>query len=292
MNFSRILEYLNSIFTGFISKPSVLVIELNNNCNANCKMCGHDEMPRKKMQMDYDLFKKIILNAKKCDIKNFQLSFYGEPLLYPKLVESVKYIKDNVVDSVVQISTNASLLEKSISKQLLSAGLDRFLVSIDGNNAKEFNQIRLGLNWDNVKKNIVDLHNLITKHRYSAQIFFRGLNLKGLPINKAQYLKEWGNFATKVHIRNTHELNRLTNEKFAHKLLPCELLFSQHVILVDGSVTICNQDWDGCMSYANVHNQSIKQLWFDPVLIKMRFLHILGMKKTISFCRNCAHRVF
>ncbi len=288
----RLFKYFQTVIKGALFKPSTLVIELTNNCNASCIMCGHDSISRKRMYMDFSLFQKIILEAKKNKINTFQLSFYGEPLLYPRLVEAIHFIKENITESVIQISTNAALLNKQFSKQLIEAGLSRFLISIDGNNATEFEKIRVGLKWDDVKKNVKDLHELIVSENHPVEVHLRGLYLKGFPLDSTLYNKEWGIYADCIHIRNDHDLNRITKENIIHKILPCELLFTQQVIMVDGTVTVCNQDWEGEMSYDKFPDHNLKQLWKATKLVRMRIFHVIGLKKTIPYCNKCTHRVF
>ena len=116
------------------------------------------------------LMKLALSDAKKDKITVFQLSFYGEPLVYSRLVEAVQFIKEHITDAVIQISTNAALLNKKLAKQLIEAGLSQFLVSIDGNNKTEFEEIRVGLKWDDVKNNVKDLHELIVSKNYPTEL--------------------------------------------------------------------------------------------------------------------------
>lgn len=288
----KLQEYLFRLTLGQLKGPSVLVVELTNNCNANCLMCGRESMSRKRMYMKFDLFQEIILDAKNKGIKTIQLSFYGEPLLFPKLVDAVRFIKEEMSDVVIVANTNGALLTRKLAKDLLDAGLSLFSISIDGSNKTEFEKIRVGLKWNDVRKNVKDLNALITTHNYPARVHIRGLNLKNYSIDINEYNRLWVPYANQVMIRNDHDTCRSQKESIMHQLFPCDKIFSQIVIMVNGEATICAYDWEGESSYGKFPDKSIKQLWRTPILIKKRLTHFFGMKKSINFCRDCTYRAF
>jgi len=255
-------------------------------------MCGRGGVNRKRAYMDLNLFKQIIENARKEGIKVIQLSFYGEPLLYPELIEAVRYIKQEIPDATVVINTNASLLEKQLAKELLDAGMSLFSISIDGNNKSEYQQIRVGLKWDVIRKNVMDLHELINTNNYPAKVNIRGLNLKDFPLDEIRYKDTWSPYADRVFVRNDHYLYSLEKESLVHQLIPCNKIFNQMIIMVNGNVTICAFDWEGKMNYGRFPEKSIRQLWRTPSLLQKRRRHLWGMKKSIDFCAKCSYRAF
>ena len=289
---SKIKYYLNWFKLNlFTIKPTVLAIELTNNCQAGCIMCGHELMQRKVENMNFELFKKIIDDAKSNDIKVFQLSFYGEPLLYHDLINATKYISDTIPESVIVINTNAYYLSKEKSQQLLNAGIKLFSISVDGNNKEEFEKIRPGLKWDTIYENIKNLRQIIDQSSQNAQIHIRGLHLKNYPIDESLYHQTWGQFADKIQIRNEHDLDKLEGETIINKLIPCHRIMSQMVVLANGEVTICAYDWAGSQKYGNLQSNSILDLWFRWNNIKLRLIHLLGLKRTLSYCRDCTYKV-
>jgi radical SAM protein with 4Fe4S-binding SPASM domain len=288
----KVGNYISTIFNGMYKGPRALLIELTNECNADCVMCGRSEVLRDKHFMEFELFEKIVSDAKANGIKIIQLSFYGEPLLYPNLKRAVKFVRTEIPDATIVISTNALLLEKNLAKELIESGLNLFWISIDGSNQEEFEQIRKGLNWKIIKKNVVDLHSLIITNNYNAKIFIRGLNTNGFTIDKDKYHHEWASYADLIYIRDDHDLTRIKKESLLHKLSPCGALYSQMVILANGDVTMCFYDWGGEMVYGKYPEKSIKELWKTGSLVEKRINHLLGLKNTISFCNNCTYRAY
>ena len=70
-----------------------------------------------------------------------------------KLEDRIKYLKDGGV-RFVNISTNASLLFEDRGKSLLNSGIDEVLLSIDSVEKDIYENLRRGLNYENVINNI------------------------------------------------------------------------------------------------------------------------------------------
>ncbi len=281
---------LNGFITTF-KRPLAIAIESTNMCNADCIMCGRNNLSRNEMIMSFKLFKKIIMEAKTKRIKLFQLSFYGEPLLDEDLIDKINYIKTNIEDSWTKIVTNASLMTKEKSVALLNAGISEIRISVEGNNRKEYENIRRGLNFDEVLSNIENLKKLRDSNSsYKTDIIITGLNLINNPLNEVLFKDFWGQYADAVYIRNENQIDIKMGESFHHKVLPCDELFKTLPILADGSYTICIYDWYGKEVYGNINNSTISQAWFSKKLLFYKLMHLIGFKRNMSLCNNCGYR--
>ncbi len=281
---------LNGFITTF-KRPLAIAIESTNMCNADCIMCGRDNLSRIETIMSFKLFKKIIMEAKTKRIKLFQLSFYGEPLLDEDLIDKINYIKTNIEDSWTKIVTNASLMTKEKSVALLNAGISEIRISVEGNNRKEYENIRRGLKFDEVLSNIENLKKLRDSNSsYKTDIIITGLNLINYPLNEVQFKDYWAKYADAVYIRNENQIDIKIGESFYHKVLPCDELFKTLPILADGSYTICIYDWYGKEVYGNINNSTISQAWFSKKLLFYKLMHLIGFKRNMSLCNNCGYR--
>ena len=81
---------------------------------------------------------KVIDNVKNhCVYINLWIA--GEPLLNPELEKMVEYAnKQNIITC---ISTNAMLLTKERTKNLIAAGVDRVIISFDGATKESYEKI-------------------------------------------------------------------------------------------------------------------------------------------------------
>ena len=270
--------------------PQVLGIELTNRCNAACTMCHRERVGRPLTDMPQDWFERALDQAHKANIQTFQLSFFGEPLLHDALEERVMYIRERMPDAVIALNTNASLLTRERAKRLLGAGIDALSISIEGNNATEYERIRRGLSWYEVNRNVQDLWQLAQEQEHPVQIKIMGLHLADTPIDEAGYKAHWGRYAHKVVCREEHALVRQRPETRLERLAPCSKLVSQMILMADGRVCLCAHDWHGTQIVGDLRESTLSEIWHSPVLRRYRLLHLLGRKKSINFCKHCTYR--
>ena len=106
-------------------------IEPTNLCNLKCPLCPTNcAMSRARGDMSLVLFKKIIDSFEKDEIKKINLWNFGEPLLNKDIFEMVRYAAKKGIRVI--ISTNSTMLDKEIRKNILYSGLDTIIVCLDG----------------------------------------------------------------------------------------------------------------------------------------------------------------
>ena len=88
------------------------------------------------------------------------LTGQGEQLLHPEIIEFVRYATDEGVD--VRMTTNANLLDKETSRQLLEAGLKGVAFSVS--DFDEDYELVYNLNFEKTRNNIMDFMGLIEKY--------------------------------------------------------------------------------------------------------------------------------
>ena len=287
---SNIHTFFSYLYISF-HRPSILVIELSSMCNAKCTMCYKEESNRIKEHMDYELFKKIVDDAQSSNIDKIQLSFYGESLLYPQLIDAISYIREKIPKAFITINTNGMLLNPKLAKEMLDAGINSIAISIEGNNREEYENIRLKLKWNILKENIKAIREMIDKGKYSTKIGIMGLNVGDIQIDEKEYIKTWGEYADTMFVRNEFELNDKKRESSFHKLMPCNKILSQIVVMTSGDVTMCAYDWEAEVKYGNIKDNTLIELWNNPALKKKRSMHLWGKKKQVKLCDNCSYRV-
>ena len=280
-----------SYVAGSFKGPRMLMIELTNHCNADCIMCEREKLTRKKGFMAFSMFKKIIYDAAKSNVKIFQLSFYGEPLLYSNLITCIDYIHKMISNSAVSFITNGNLLTPKYAEKLLASKVSAIGISIDGNNKKEYEIIRKNLNWETLRTNVISIKKIIDENNYSTKIVIVGLNTKQYELDPEMYKATWGDYCDVLYIRNEKCINAMNKEKMMTKYLPCPTLLSTMVILVSGEVRMCSRDWEDDAVVGDLKDFKILEVWKQPTLRMARIKHILGLKKTVKFCRTCRYRM-
>lgn len=116
--------------------------EITNKCNYKCKYCIFNSGICNDTELTYEDIKKVIDALKAKNFKYLKITG-GEPFIRKDIIDILKYASDK--DMVVDISTNASLINKSMIKYLKDINLDMIHVSLDGSN-KEMHEIVRGIN--------------------------------------------------------------------------------------------------------------------------------------------------
>ena len=118
-------------------------------CNFKCDYCIFSVEKRKRGfisdqgLMPLDLFKKCVDDFAFFPDKAKVLRFVGmgEPLMHRDIAAMVHYAKDKNIAERIEILTNASLLTPAMSDALISAGLSRLIVSLQGTTAEKYREV-------------------------------------------------------------------------------------------------------------------------------------------------------
>ena len=161
-------------YEGLLSFPSYLEIETVNVCNARCPMCTIDDWERGGRPMTDELYAKIAREviAHADQVERVSLYRDGEPLIDMKLANRVAMLKKGGIKNVC-ISTNVSLLNEARSRDLLTAGLDTIIMSIDSLDKKTFEGIRVRLVFEEVLANALRFIELRNQLRPETKIWMR-----------------------------------------------------------------------------------------------------------------------
>jgi MoaA/NifB/PqqE/SkfB family radical SAM enzyme len=134
-------KFLRSIYRSIYAKsvlrynmtkdyPVDINFELTTACNLKCKYCPRHELVRNGIRsvgnMDYDLMSKIIRDLSKISDRKFSISpvGLGEPLLYPEIYDVLRLLRNRFQKAHIHINTNALLLDKDFSKELIETRLE------------------------------------------------------------------------------------------------------------------------------------------------------------------------
>ncbi|KKR49048.1 MAG: hypothetical protein UT86_C0001G0020 [Candidatus Magasanikbacteria bacterium GW2011_GWC2_40_17] len=267
-------------------------IEPSNVCNSKCRMCPYPTMNRPKVIMSMELFSKIVNDCIQEGIRSFNLNFYNEPFLDPQIFERIKFIKSK--KARVQLFSNASVINKECAEKILSSGLDRIDLSIDGVKKETYESIRVGLNWETVQANILYLikrkKELNLKSPKIRVIFVRQESNKA-EVN--EFINFWQGKADRVIISsddNRNDTSSFFNKtNVSKKAFPCKRLWSELIVMSNGKVPLCCIDADGEVNLGDFNIAKLKEIWNSEKFKQIRKLHLDFKADRISLCRSCVH---
>ena len=273
--------------------PLSLQIEPTNYCDINCICCSRDRMSRKKGYMNLDLFRKIIDDAASNNVKRIHLYLHGEPLLHPKLIEMIRYIKMRGLG--FQMATNGMLLDKAKIQQILNAGVnnaDHIIFSILGHSKETHEQIMRGVRHEKVLENISEFLKLRKKFKVNGPIIETVMYVMQENKNEQKkFMKYWRRVAD--HVRNVGNISeQFSKFKKGDISAParektCKNLWERMTIYWNGDVTICCADLDGNYILGNLEEKSIQEIWNFEKLLSIKTLHKKKQFQELALCSNC-----
>ncbi len=258
--------------------PTLVVVEITNQCNLDCIICPRSKMTRPIGVMQEYLYKKIVDDIAKHSPNDtqFWVAFMGEPLLLGKT--AIKYIKYAVDKGLSSINLNTNLVpaDKALCNELVDTQLNRIIVSLDAATSDTYDKIRRGGDFKKVLANIENLLVAKEKNNYInpeiiVQFIVQDENeneielFKKLFENKKVVLKireklGWG---TGIEAKN------LTIPEEARDY-PCPWSNRGFPIHVTGQVGQCDASWNGIYYFGDINYQSIAEVWNSSKLSNLR----------------------
>lgn len=280
--------------------PFSLRIENTNVCNARCYMCPHPIMRRTQGFMDRELYQKIIDQAAALGIGFINLHNFGEPLLDKDFCQKVSYAKAKGIEKVTT-NTNGQLLSPQLVEGLIEAGLDEIFVSIDAASQEVFEKIRIGLDFNKVRENVLNLADLRKKKKKDKPIII--VDFLESDLNRHEkdlFMKQWSRKVDKVCISKIHDwsgkkknvLRSSYKNYVAFSHLPCRLPFTELLINWDGTASICCQDTEGEVIVGDAKKETLAQIWQSKLLNTVRAKHLAIQTENLPLCANCKLRTF
>ena len=277
--------------------PKYFEIETVNACNARCLMCTIDDWEQTRNPiMDENLFSKFAHEVSDYSdwIETVCLNRDGEPTLDKNMHKKIQLLKNVGIKSVT-MATNVQLLDQNRAHQYIDAGLDDIMLSIDGITKKTFETIRVKLDYETVVNNTLNLIKIRNKNKSPLTIRLRMIIMDSNKHEVDDWMKFWEKHVgpqDQIYAKPAHswgnQLNSETEEAIEkYKDKPCIAPFSSCIIHTDGTVPICSIDYNNKVKIGDFSKSSIKEIWNDGPMMKIRSLHANSERNSISLCQGC-----
>jgi len=284
--------------------PKRLQIETIYNCNARCVMCATSfPAAREKGLMTMELFKSIVdrMAPYSQQIEKVDLFGLGEPLLDPHIFERLAYTRLKGFRNLA-ISTNADLLDRRKSEDLLKSGVETVIFSIDGVKKETHENIRKGVNFERVVENCERTIKLRDGTGVGARFVLRFIRQESNRDQWEAFKQFWLSRLSpdKGDILIAYDMNSMGGEVCAKEDLvgsvldeeiermPCNQVFDRLIVLRDGTVPFCCEDTPRA---ANAMGSALEtepiDIFNSEPFSKAREIHSRGEKNSIPLCREC-----
>jgi radical SAM protein with 4Fe4S-binding SPASM domain len=292
-----------------LHRPFTISFEPTTQCNLGCPECpsGLKIFSRDTGNATLDLYEKLLSDTK-ADLLFVYLYFQGEPFIHKGFCEMVSIAKKHKIYTIT--STNGHYLTPSKCEEIVHAGLDRILISIDGSTQEVYEQYRIHGKLDKV---IEGTKNLVAAKKKLGvshpEIVFQMLVVKP---NEHQILevdrlgKELGvdklvlKTAQVYDFEHGNPLIPTIDQYSRYKKMPngrwkiknelknqCWKLWHSAVSTWDGRIIPCCFDKDAKYTMGNVQSESFHAIWSNDKYRDFRS-RILQSRDQIDICQNCS----
>ncbi|MCX6820762.1 MAG: radical SAM protein [Candidatus Aenigmarchaeota archaeon] len=267
------------------TQEKIITIEPYNLCNLRCVMCPYSKMTRPKEMMDMGLFKKIVAEAAGLGFTTVTLQMYSEPLLDPHLIERIKLVK--TMGMKVGFFTNATLLDEKMADALLDSGLDWIKFSVDAGSKEDYDKIRIGGDWERVKKNIISFYEKRKSRGMAApKITVFMIKQPSNERNISAHKTFWSEWSDDVNISVVD--NRAEGEKpdMRGTAYPC-FEPNHPTVLSNGKLVLCCLDYDGKMILGDLKKHTLEEVMKSDEYKRVTELHMSFRGDEIGLCKKC-----
>jgi len=254
--------------------PPQLVVENTARCNFRCTHCHHHELQRPQGTMSAELWTKIVMEAarERPDVE-FWPTFYGEALaIGKKIYRRIREAADAGLTNLV-LNSNGSYCRDGNNELILTCGLKKFILSLDGFTKPTFERIRYTLDphgkYESVYEGVRDL--LRRKRALDAQgvptpLIICQFSMMDENEHEAEAFKDyWLSLGADVKIREkltwTGFVPAANLTKNYRQRIACPWANNTCAIHWNGDVVACAVDNEGRFVAGNVNEQSIAQVW-------------------------------
>ena len=253
--------------------PLEIGIQMTSACNLQCPMCPYaavDGKPRGEF-IDISLVKKII-DEVAGHIYALKFASFGEQTLHPDLIPAIRYAKTKRIQEVSLI-TNGSRLSETFSKDLIDAGLDWLLISVDG--LKDiYEKIRHPLKFDDIIQKLQFLKKYKQQHNLIKPVIRITAVWPAIRNNAEEFYDTFSPLCDLVAFNPLVDLAATPSNNLVHRdNFACPSLWQRLFIGCDGKALICCNDYAKEIRPGDAKNQSIYEIWHGDGFNRLRKLH-------------------
>jgi len=269
--------------------PSIVNLELTNQCNLECVFCDHASL-RKTMhlgQMDDKVLDLLLQSIKDYNVYELGLVGLGEPLLdciLEKHLETISKYKS--IFTRISLNSNATLMDDNKAKLILNSPINLVTFSLNATNRdsyqslmgqdifnktvtniKQFIKQRKSHNREDLNVSIQFMSSELNEEREMQNLFKEYIDEKVIVYNRYVYYK------TAVEDRGKGKVN-VNHADFGNRH-PCWSMYSRVYVDIEGNVYPCTIGNDSYrvayqLCIGNIKHQSLISIFNNERMQKAR----------------------
>ena len=227
--------------------------------------------------MTDELYKKIVDEASQLPrLQLFIPMLTGEPFCDKQIIDRIKYAGERMPWVNIQLYTNGSLLTFEILHQLQAIPNFNLSISLNGLNPETREKVMGLKDWTHVVK--------MAKYAELIKLPYR-VTMVAYPEIKAEEVKEFmqdGGMVLQYQSwagqQYPYTRNRWTS---------CVRALNHMTIRYTGDANLCCFDPFGKISFGNLNDKTIEEIWGSPYRSELRELHKQGQGNQFKMCEAC-----
>lgn len=277
-----------------LAYPSVINIETTNHCNEKCWFCPRAEATRGFGFVSMDLVKKIVDQG----IPHGGIVYYlhkdGEPLMHPRILDILAYIKTAHRKNQARLTTNGVLLKEETARRLIELRVDQTRVGVRAATRETYIRVHKKDHFDRVKANVERMIRIKEEMGASLPMVIVQIVVCEDTVGEIDlFRQQWGDKDVLMEIKDFMSWGgwtadpTLPQNNHDPRRPPCIDPFHNLVVNWDGKVSLCSLDWDAKVPLGHVGKQDVLDVWRAERVTAVREAHLKGNFKQNSMCENC-----
>lgn len=226
------------------------------------------------------------------------LGGFGEPLLHPEFDRVLQACKSNADGTPLlglAMRTNAIGLNGEVAGRIVDAGVDVVSLMVDATTAETYRAVH---GVDMFAQALTGIEALIGARQQGG---------RGLPVLVPELVKiaetmgdmetffdDWMRRVGWVNIEPFNDGAGRRRDRAVMRMSPparwaCGRLWSRCLVLADGRVVRCDQDYTGAEPVGTLRESSLAEIWRGSRLDDLRGLHRSGRWSEAGMCASCQH---
>jgi len=273
--------------------PTVVELELTCQSKRSGTLRPRIDGPRRSVAADIDLLlQRLAEVARQVDDLFVIVGGFGEPLLHPQWRQILTGLKAAGVFGLC-LQTDGLLIDPQAAETLVQSGLDVVLVQLDAPQQQLYRQL---CGCDAYRQAVDGIENLLNARQklksfvplVVPEMIKTPQTLEVMESFYDYWVQRLGWAVIRGYSDRAGQLpDRSTGSLAPPKRLPCRRIFKSMLILADGTVTACEEDFLAKTPMGNIAQQPILDIWQGPQFRALRQAHTGQELTNYPLCQAC-----
>ncbi len=251
--------------------------------------------------MTMDVVRQVAAELSERDDSLCVLGGFGDPLRHPDFAKGLEILRPSSGGGVfgLCVRTSAVDLSEEVAEAMVSHGVDVLSVALDAWTPELYARIQRGDHLDSSElervRGRMDRLLELQRGRSSArpivvpEIVKARENVQELDA----FFDGWTRCAGAVSVVGySHYAGQLEDRSVIDMRPPvrtaCRRVRSRCLVLADGRVTLCDQDFRGTHIVGRIGESSLSEIWHSDAFKRLRAAHVEGRFDATPLCATCA----